>query len=171
MQDPQIWNLLARHLADDASKEEKEMFLTWFNQSEKNKEFFYKVQGIWNHSDIQDEEFLKMKASWTIREKFSFPRINKFILQKALGNLVGFTFGMWVTTTFSHSVLERKSIKNLFGIVKRKDVLVNEIPHWLQVGISILVGFIVLELINYFFQTKQYLVLWKYIKKLQLRES
>jgi hypothetical protein len=163
MQDPQIWNLLSKHLADDESSEEKEMFLKWFNQSDENKAFFYKVEGIWNHSEIIDEEFLKIKASWTFHEKFSIPRIKKFILQQALGNLVGFTVGMWVTTTFSHNVLERRNFKNLFGIVKRKDVIVNDIPHWLQVGISILVGFIVLELINYFFQTKQYLVLWKYI--------
>ncbi len=167
MQDPIVWKLLSRHLAEDESKEDQEMFSKWFNQSEKNKEFFYQVEGIWNHSEIIDEEFLKIKASWTFHEKFSFLRIKKFILQQALGNLVGFTVGMWVTTTFSHSVLERKNIKNLFGIVKRKNILVNDIPHWMQVGISILVGFIVLELINYFFQTKQYLVLWNYIKKLQ----
>jgi len=72
---------------------------------------------------------------------------------------------MWVTTTFSHNVLERKNIKNLFGIMSRKNVVVDDIPHWMQVGISILVGFIVLELINYFFQTKQYLLLWKYIRR------
>jgi len=165
MQDPEIWHLLSRHLAEDESDEEKEVFLIWFNQSEKNKEYFYKVQGIWNHSELIDEEFLKIKASWTFREKFSFPRIKNFILQQALGNLVGFTVGMWVTTTFSHHVLERRNIKNLFGIVRRKNVQVDDIPHWLQVGISILIGFIVLELINYFFQTKKYLLLWNYFKK------
>jgi len=165
MHDTKIWNLLSRHLAEDESAEDQEMFLEWFNQSEKNKEYFYKVKGIWDHSELVDEEFLKIKASWTLREKFSFLSIKKFIFRQALGNLVGFTVGMWVTTTFSHNVLERRNIKNLFGIVKRKDVLVNDIPHWIQVGISILVGFIVLELINYFFQTKQYLVLWKYIRR------
>ena len=165
MQDPEIWNLLSRHLAEDESIEDKEMFLKWFNQSKKNKEYFYQVKRVWDRSEIVDEEFLKIKSSWTFREKFSFARIKKFILQQALGNLVGFTVGMWVTTTFSHSVLERKNIKNLFGIVKRKNILVDDIPHWMQVGLSILVGFIVLELINYFFQTKQYLVLWNYIKR------
>ena len=165
MQDPKIWNLISSHLAEDESIKDKEMFLKWFNQSEKNKEYFYKVKGVWDHSEIVDEEFLKLKASWTLREKFSFTRIKSFIFRQALGNLVGFTVGMWVTTTFSHSVLERKSIKNLFGIVKRKNVVVDEIPHWMQVGLSILVGFIVLELINYFFQTKQYLHLWNYIRR------
>ena len=165
MQDPKLWNILSRHLAEDESAENKEMFLKWFNQSEKNKAYFDQVKGLWNHSEAIDEEFLKIKSSWTFHEKFSFTRIKKFILQQALGNLVGFTVGMWVTTTFSHSVLERKNIKNLFGIMKRKDVLVNDIPHWMQVGISILVGFIVLELINYFFQTRQYLNLWKFIRR------
>lgn len=165
MQDPEIWNLISRHLANDESKEDKEMFLEWFNESEKNKEFFLQVKRVWDHSEIKDEEFLKMKASWALREKFSFTRIKNFIFRQALGNLVGFTVGMWVTTTFSHSVLERKNIRNLFGIVKRKSVVVDDIPHWMQVGLSILVGFIVLELINYFFQTKQYLVLWNYIRR------
>ena len=165
MQDLIIWNLISSHLAEDESEEDKELFLKWFNQSEKNKAYFYRVKGVWDHSEIIDEEFLKIKESWTFREKFSFPRIKKFILQQALGNLVGFTVGMWVTTTFSHNVLERKNIKNLFGIVKRKNVVVDDIPHWMQVGLSILVGFIVLELINYFFQTKQYLFLWKYIRR------
>ena len=165
MQDPKIWKLLSSHLAEDESKEDQELFLKWYNQSDENKAFYNQVKGIWNHSGIIDEEFLKIKASWTFRQKFSFSRIKKFILQQALGNLVGFTVGMWVTTTFSHSVLERKSIKNLFGIVKRKNVIVDEIPHWMQVGLSILVGFIVLELINYFFQTRQYMVLWNYIRR------
>lgn len=165
MQDPKIWSLLSRHLAKDESKVDQEMFLKWFNQSEKNKAYFYKVKGVWDHAEIIDEEFLRIKASWTFHEKFSFPRIKNFIFRQALGNLVGFTVGMWVTTTFSHSVLERKNIKNLFGIMKRKDVVVDDIPHWMQVGISILVGFIVLELINYFFQTKQYLLLWNSIRR------
>ena len=141
------------------------MFLKWFNQSEKNKAYFYQVKRVWDHSDVEDDAFLKIKESWTFREKFSFLRIKSFIFRQALGNLVGFTVGMWVTTTFSHTVLERKNIKNLFGLVKRKNVVVDDIPHWIQVGMSILVGFIVLELINYFFQTKQYLLLWNYIRR------
>ena len=165
MQDPKIWNLISRHLAEDESKEDQETFQKWFNQTKKNKEYFYKVKGVWDHAEIIDEEFLRIKASWTFHEKFSFTRIKSFIFRQALGNLVGFTVGMWVTTTFSHSVLERKDIKNLFGIIRRKNVVVDDIPHWMQVGLSILVGFIVLELINYFFQTKQYLVLWNSIKR------
>ena len=165
MQDPEIWHLLSRHLAEDESNEEKDVFLKWFNQSEKNKAYFNKVKGVWDHSETKNEESFKYNAPLTFREKFTLPRIRNFVLQQVLGNLIGFVVGMWVTTTFSHNVLERRNIKNLFGIVRRKNVQVNEIPHWLQAGISILIGFIVLELINYFFQTKKYLLLWNYIKR------
>ena len=163
MQDAKLWHLLSRHLAEDESEEEKQMFLKWFNQSEKNKEYFSKVKSVWDHSVTINEMPFRSKVLLAVREKFTFHRIKNFILQKTLGNLVGFVVGMWVTTTFSHTVLERRNLKNLFGIVKRKDIIVNDIPNWLQVVISILVGYIVLELINYFFQTKKYLVLWQYI--------
>ena len=163
MQDAKLWHLLSRHLAEDESEEEKQMFLKWFNQSEKNKEYFSKVKSVWDHSVTINEMPFRYRVLLAVREKFTFHRIKNFILQKTLGNLVGFVVGMWVTTTFSHTVLERRNLKNLFGIVKRKDIIVNDIPNWLQVVISILVGYIVLELINYFFQTKKYLVLWQYI--------
>lgn len=165
MQDPEIWHLLSRHLAKDESNEEKDAFLKWFAQSEKNAEYFDKVKGVWDHTETKSEKSFENKAPLAFREKFTFQRIKNFILQQALGNLVGFVVGMWVTTTFSHNVLERRNIRNLFGIVRRKNIQVNDIPHWLQVGISILIGFIVLELINYFFQTKKYLLLWNYIKR------
>jgi len=165
MQDPKLWHLLSRHLAEDESEEDKEIFLTWFNQSEKNKEYFSKVKNVWDHSVTLNELPFKSRVLLACREKFTFHRIKNFILQKSLGNLVGFVVGMWVTTTFSHTVLERKNIRNLFGIVKRKSIQVDDIPQWQQVVISILVGYIVLELINYFFQTKKYVVLWNYITK------
>ena len=165
MQDPELWNLLSRHLAEDETDEEKEIFLKWYNQSEKNQEYFAKVKNVWDHSVTLNEMPFKFRVLLAVREKFTFHRIKNFIVEKSLGNLVGFVVGMWVTTTFSHTVLERKSIKNLFGIVKRKSIQVDEIPQWTQVVLSILVGYIVLELINYFFQTKKYKVLWNYIYK------
>lgn len=165
MQDPKLWHLLSRHLSEDESEEDKEIFQKWFNQSEKNKEYYSKVKHVWDHSVTLNEIPFKYRVLLAFREKFTFHKTKNFILQKSLGNLVGFVVGMWVTTTFSHNVLERKSLKNLFGIVKRKNIQVDDIPQWMQVVISILVGYIVLELINYFFQTRKYVVLWNYITK------
>ena len=66
---------------------------------------------------------------------------------------------------FSHYILERRGLQNLFGLAGRKKVAVHLIPEWIQGVIAILIGFIALELINHFFQTKKHLIAWNYIKK------
>ena len=101
-----------------------------------------------------------------LNKEWEAKKIKEFILKQALGNLIGFIVGMWVTALFSHRVLERKGFHNLFGLAGRRKVVVNEIPEWLQNGIAIIVGFIVLELINHFFQTKQHIAAWRCFKRL-----
>lgn len=165
MQHTEIWKFLSKNLLEEETSKEKEFFLKWLNESEENKEYFEKVKIHFNRLAVLNEQSFKVKAKAHFSEKFSFPRIRKFILEQALGNFTGFVVGMWVVSIFSHTVLEKRSINNLFGIAGRKTVVVNEIPHWTQTGISILIGFIVLELINLFFQTKQHLILWKFIVK------
>ncbi|MES2592631.1 MAG: hypothetical protein V4608_12165 [Bacteroidota bacterium] len=160
MQDAKVWDLITKNLTGNEDQTEKEAFLIWFNQSKKNENYFYKVKSAWDDSVSDSSE-----VHLTLLENFSWPKIKIFIRKQAVGNLVGFIVGMWVVTTFSHEVLERKSIKNLFGLAGRKKVVVDEIPHWLQSTLSILIGFIVLELINHFFRTKKYLLLWTLIKK------
>ncbi len=71
---------------------------------------------------------------------------------------------MWVTTLFSHHVLEPRKLSNLFGLQGRKEVEVNDMPEWFQKGLAILVGFIALELINHFFQTKQHKKLYEFLR-------
>ena len=72
---------------------------------------------------------------------------------------------MWVTSMFSQYVLERRGLQNLFGLAGRKKVAVHLIPEWMQTGIAILVGFIALEFINHFFQTKKHIVVYEYFKR------
>lgn len=165
MQNPEIWNMLSKHLAAEETPKETEKFLKWFNQTEKNKELFYKVKNVWEGQESAHEPY-KQNVPLPFRGRFTKHKIKDFILNQALGNLIGFTVGMWVTASFTHHVLERRSLKNLFGLAGRKRIVVNEIPEWQQSVIAILLGFIALELINYFFQTKKYLVVWKYFKKL-----
>ncbi len=166
MKNATIWNQISKHLTEEETKEEKEVFLLWLNESENNKVYFNRVKSIWEYSEDADEAAVKHERPPTFREKFTLPRIKTFVIEQAMGNLVGFVVGMWVVATFTHKTLEKKGIKNLFGIIKRKRVVVQEIPEWLQATIAVLIGFIVLELINYFFQSKKYLVIWKYIKVL-----
>lgn len=166
MQNPTIWNSISKHLTEEETKEEKEIFLNWLNESENNKAYFKRVKSVWEYSEDADEAALKHERPPTFREKFTLPRIKTFVIEQALGNLVGFVVGMWVVATFTHKVLERKSLNNLFGLARREKMVVHDIPQWLQAVIAILIGFIVLELINYFFQSKKYLVIWKYLKTL-----
>ncbi len=165
MQEQKTWQMLLKHLAGDETNEEKELFSKWLKKKEENEVLFCKVQSLWDGDDIVGGAF-KQKASLTFLGRFTKKKIKNFVLNQALGNLVGFMIGMWVTAMFSHYVLEKRGLKNLFGITGRKKVAVNEIPEWLQSGIAILVGFIALELINHFFQTKRHLLVWEYFKGL-----
>ncbi len=160
MQNANIWNMLSKHLAGEESPDENKKFIKWFDDSENNKALFYKVKNAW-----EDSKEIKDESQLTFRERFTKQKIKKFILNQAIGNFVGFIVGMWATAMFSHYVLERRGLQNLFGLTGRKKVVVNEIPEWLQSGIAILVGFITLEFINHFFQTKKHLMVIEYLKK------
>lgn len=163
MQETKTWKMILKHLDGDGSDEEKELFSKWLDQNEKNKELFHKVETLWNDENNIEDSYTD-KTEPTFLARFNVQKIKAFILEQAIGNLIGFIIGMWVTARFSHYVLEKRGVKNLFGLIKRKKVAVNDIPEWLQNGIAILVGFIALELINHFFQTKKHLIIWGYIK-------
>lgn len=156
MQDPQLWNMISLKLSGNGTAEENEEFIKWHNSNAQNAAYFLQVKSVWENTVDQSISF---------KERFSLPKVKLFIRDQALGNLVGFVVGMWVVATFSHEVLERKSIHNLFGLVKRKKVVVNEIPEWLQSTISVLIGYIVLEMINYFFRSKKHILIWNYLRK------
>jgi len=102
---------------------------------------------------------------------FTKDKMVSFLVNEMLGRFVGFVIGMWSTSLFSYYVYEKKSFKNLFGLAGRKKVLVSTTPQWLQMVISIVIGFIILELINYFFKHKLYLPIWEFIKKYIQKEK
>ena len=164
MQEAKIWKMLLNHLSNEDSCQEKELFSKWLLENENNKILFNKVKAVWDNEN-ELEKSTKIELTPTFLGRFTKQKIKDFILDQAIGNLIGFMVGMWVTAMFSHYVLEKRGIKNLFGLAGRKKIAVNEIPEWLQNSIAILVGFIALELINHFFQTKKHLILWDYIKK------
>lgn len=163
MQDPKIWNMISNELSEQGTAREKANFDIWINENEANKILFEKLKSVWNEKGISLETATE---SLTFRSRFTGQKIKNFILNQALGNFVGFMVGLWVTASFSHYVLEKRGIKNLFGLAKREKVAVKEIPEWLQSGIAILIGFITLELINHFFQTRKHIFVWRYLKKI-----
>lgn len=103
-----------------------------------------------------------MKA--VISSIFTKEKISEFIINEALGRFIGFLVGMWTSSWFTKTVYEKKGINNLFGLVKRKKIIVNTTPEWLQFTLSVLIGFIALELVNYFFKHKVYLSIYNFLK-------
>ena len=157
MLEPKTWIAFSKHLSGEESVTEKNEFQLWLNEDKKHLELFNKFKKLWDDPfhDENQKSFI---------QKYTKSKIRSIFFQKTMGNLIGFVIGMAVTNLFSHQVLEKKSIKNLFGLTKRKEILVNDIPEWLQFSISVLAGFIVLELINHMIETKKHMVIWNFIK-------
>jgi hypothetical protein len=49
----------------------------------------------------------------------------------------------------TYQTVERRALKNLFGILPRQTVVVHRLPEWLEWGLSILLGYLVMELVRY----------------------
>lgn len=172
MQNSKNWNRISKHLSEEETLKEKENFFLWLNEKEENKQLFEKLKSVWDglRRSPSDKEGIVDKEVETkqmrFRERFTKQKMKELIIKQSLGNFVGFVVGMWVTSTFSNYVLERRGLHNLFGLAGRKKVEVNIIPEWMQTGIAILVGFITLELINHFFQTKKHIAVYEYFKRM-----
>jgi hypothetical protein len=164
MQDSKTWFAISNHLSGEETPEEKEVFLKWLQEAKQNQELFNKLTIVWNQPwrEPEPSSFL---------QKFTWQKIKEFIGKQALGNLVGYIIGLSVTHSFTHYFRERRGINNLFGLAGRKKVVVNDIPIWMQWTISVVVGFIVLEFINYSIQTKKHVLIWNYLKNSPLRRK
>ncbi|MEO6305350.1 MAG: hypothetical protein ABIP51_19470, partial [Bacteroidia bacterium] len=104
------------------------------------------------------------KKPTTFLGKFTAKKIKGFLVNQAIGNFIGFVIGLSVTHLFSHYALERRGLKNLFGITGRKKVIVSDVPEWIQWTLSVIVGFIALEFVNYFIETKKHKTIYLYLK-------
>ena len=155
MNDPKILVLISKHIEGKENAEEQTEFTNWLKEDKNNRVIYSKIKNTWLGIEELPTPFLK---------KFNRKYMTNVVIQKTLGNLVGFAVGVLITNSFTHYVTERRSVKNLFGLAGRKKVLVNDTPEWIQYGLSILLGFIVLEVINHFFASKKHIRIWNYIK-------
>ncbi len=155
MNDPKILVLISKHIEGKENPEEKAEFTNWLNESENNQVIYSKIKNTWLGIEELPTPFFK---------KFNRKYMTNVVIQKTLGNLVGFAVGVLITNSFTHYVTERRNVKNLFGLAGRKKVQVNDTPEWVQYGLSILLGFIVLEVINHFFASKKHILVWNFIK-------
>jgi hypothetical protein len=88
---------------------------------------------------------------------FTRSKLKGLYVKSTIGNFVGFVAGSFVTVLTSYHSVERRALKNLFGILPRQKLTVHLLPEWLEWALAVLVGFLVMEYVRYLFNRKQYL--------------
>ena len=92
-----------------------------------------------------------------IRNSLSPRKLQQLYVKSAFSNFVGYAVGSLVTLLTTYQVVERRALKNLFGILPRHTVIVHRLPEWLEWTLSILLGYLVMELVRYIIQNNKYL--------------
>jgi hypothetical protein len=83
------------------------------------------------------------------------PKLEKLFVNTALGNFAGYVAGSLVTVVSTYHSVERRAIRNLFGLLPRKQVVVHLLPEWLEWVLALLVGFLVMEFVRYVINREQ----------------
>ena len=94
-----------------------------------------------------------------IRQSLSPHKLQQMYVKAAFSNFVGFVAGSLVMLLSTYETVERKALKNLFGILPRKTVVVHRLPEWLEWSLTILVGYLVMELVRYLIDHHKHLLL------------
>jgi hypothetical protein len=87
---------------------------------------------------------------------FTKPKLQKLFVSTALGNFAGYIAGSLVTVLTTYHVAERRALRNLFGILPRKQVVVHWLPEWLEWLLALLIGFVVMEFVRYAINREKY---------------
>ncbi len=94
-----------------------------------------------------------------LRSTITRQKVQGLFINTALGNFVGYVAGSLVTFVTTYHSVERRAIRNLFGILPRKQIVVHLLPEWLEWLVALLVGFLVMEFVRYWFNHKKYAAL------------
>ena len=94
-----------------------------------------------------------------IRNTLSRQKLHQLCVNTALGNFVGFVAGSLVMMLTTYQAVERRALKNLFGILPRETVMVHRLPEWLEWTLSVFVGYLVMELVRHVINSNKYLQL------------
>jgi hypothetical protein len=74
----------------------------------------------------------------------------------AFGNFAGYLAGSAVTLFTTYHSIERRALRNLFGILPRKKVVVHLLPEWLEWVLALVIGFLVMEFVRYWVGHRKY---------------
>jgi hypothetical protein len=98
-----------------------------------------------------------------IKTIFTIHKIKRLIIGETIGKFFAFLIGLWSAKLFTFNVLERKDLHNLFGILHRKEIVVHRTPHWVELLFAAFIGFLVMELFYYVFQSINSKWIWRKI--------
>lgn len=85
----------------------------------------------------------------------------QYVYSSYTGNFIGFAIGMASTSLVKHFFTTR-SIKNLWGLTARKTVVDKQTFSFMEWAISIIIGFIVFEIISKWVKKKMNPLMQKY---------
>src|SRR5262245_45800080 len=83
-----------------------------------------------------------------LRNNFSPRKLQQLYTKAAFSNFVGYVAGTLVTVLTTYHSVERRALKNLFGILPRRTVVVHLLPEWLEWVLSIVLGYLVMEFVR-----------------------
>jgi hypothetical protein len=91
-----------------------------------------------------------------LRATFTRHKFQGLAVNTALGNFAGYIAGSLVTVISTYHSVERRALRNLFGILPRKKIVVHLLPEWLEWVLALVVGFLVMEFVRYWINQKKY---------------
>ena len=86
-------------------------------------------------------------------------KIQGLFINSAVGNFAAYVAGSLVTLATTREVFEQRGIRNLFGLLPRKKIVVHMLPHWVEWLLALIVGFLVMEGLRYWFNHRKYVAL------------
>ena len=92
-----------------------------------------------------------------LRNTLSGQKLRQLCVNTAFGNFVGYVAGSLVMVLTTYRSVERRALKNLFGILPRHEVVVHRLPEWLEWTLAVLLGYVVMELVRHLIQNNKYL--------------
>jgi len=90
-----------------------------------------------------------------------FQKFIQYLYNNFLGNFIGFAIGMASARLVSHYFATR-SLKNLWGLTSRKTVIDKNTYSNLELIVSLVIGFIVFEIISKWIKKKMDVMMPKY---------
>jgi hypothetical protein len=92
-----------------------------------------------------------------LRNTFSRRKLQQLCVNTAVSNFVGFVAGSLVMVLTTYESIERRALKNLFGILPRKTAVVHSLPEWLEWTLAVLLGYVVMESVRHALKSNKYL--------------